>query len=88
MATHKSAEKRNKQSIKKAARNSMTKSALRTATKRVRTALQQGDVAAAKKALVAAEAALSSAATKGVIHAKNASRKTSRLAAMVNSKAK
>jgi small subunit ribosomal protein S20 len=88
MATHKSAEKRNRQSIKKGLRNSTAKAALRTAAKRVRTAMEQGDMATAKKLLVVAEAALSSAATKGIIHPKNAMRKTSRLASLVNAKTK
>lgn len=88
MATHKSAEKRNRQSITKGLRNSATKAALRTAAKRVRTAIEQGDMASAKKLLVVAEAALASAATKGIIHQKNAMRKTSRLASLVNAKGK
>lgn len=88
MATHKSAEKRNRQSIKKGLRNSNTKAALRTAAKHVRTAIEQGDIAGAKKLLVSAEAALASAATKGIIHPKNAARKTSRLASMINAKSK
>jgi ribosomal protein S20 len=50
--------------------------------------MEQGDMATAKKLLVVAEAALSSAATKGIIHPKNAMRKTSRLASLVNAKTK
>ena len=47
-------------------------------------AIEAGDMAAAKSTLVAAETALCKAATKGVLHKNNASRKVSRLSKAVS----
>jgi len=80
----KSAEKRNRQRVKREGRNRAVSSTVRTLVKRVRTALHAKDKAAASTALHAATVALDKAATKGVVHAKTASRTISRLAAQVN----
>jgi small subunit ribosomal protein S20 len=84
VANHPSAEKRNRQRIKRTDRNRAAKSAVRTLVKRVRTALAAKDKAAATTALKNAVKALDKAATKGVVHEKAASRTVSRLSAQVH----
>jgi small subunit ribosomal protein S20 len=84
VANHPSAEKRNRQRIKRTLRNRGMTSAVRTLVKRVRTALHAKDKEAATTALKAATVALDKAATKGGVHPKAASRTISRLSAQVN----
>ena len=48
MANHASAEKRNRQRIRRTERNRAVRSAVRSAVKKARVALAQGDAAAAK----------------------------------------
>jgi len=74
-----SAEKRNRQRIKRRARNVFHLSTLRTYVKRVRTAIDAKDAGRAKEALAAAAKVIDKAAQKGVIDRKTASRKISRL---------
>lgn len=80
MANTKSAVKRNRQALKRNARNSAVKSNVKDAIKAARAAISAGDQATAKTALAKATSALDMAATKGVLHAKNASRRIGRLA--------
>jgi small subunit ribosomal protein S20 len=75
-----SAEKRNRQAQKRRARNVQVRTAVKNAVKKVREALARGDQAAAKAAYPAAEKALSSGRSKGVVHKNAAARKISRLA--------
>lgn len=84
MANHPSAEKRNRQRIKRTDRNRAVSSTVRTLVKRVRTALHAKDKAAATTALKEATVALDKAASKGVVHRKAASRTIGRLAAQVH----
>lgn len=84
MANHPSAEKRNRQRIKRTLRNRTVSSAVRTLVKRVRTALHAKDKSAADTALKTAIVALDKASTKGVLHPKAASRTISRLSAQVH----
>lgn len=84
MANHPSAEKRNRQRMKRTDRNRNVSSAVRTIVKRVRTALHAKDKAAATAALKEATVALDKAATKGVVHRKAASRTIGRLAAQIH----
>ncbi len=84
MANIKSAKKRILTSEKKAAANKAVKSQVKTAVKKVRSAVEAGDKEAAKAALINASSVIDKAETKGVIHKNNASRKVSRLAAAVN----
>ncbi len=84
MANIKSAKKRIKVNQTKALRNKMVKSGVKTAVKKVDAAIASGDKAAADAALLSATSAIDKAATKGVFHKNNASRKVSRLAAAVN----
>lgn len=83
MANTASAEKRNRQALKRRARNVQVRTSVKNAVKKVREAIARGDVAAAKAAMPAAEKALSSARSKGVLHKNAASRRVSRLAAAV-----
>ncbi len=84
MASHPSADKRNRQRIKRTLRNRSVRAALRTEVKAVRSALVAKDAKAAQTALLEATVALDKAATKGAIHPKAASRHVSRLAAQVH----
>jgi small subunit ribosomal protein S20 len=78
MANHASAEKRNRQRIKRTARNRATKSELRTDVKKARLAIKGSTDAAAT--VRAASGKLDRAAAKGTIPRKRASRLKSRLA--------
>lgn len=84
MANIKSAKKRILTSAKRAAANKAVRSEVKTAVKKVRTAVDNKDKEAAAKALAAAASVIDRAETKGVIHKNTASRKVSRLAAAVN----
>ena len=83
MANIKSAKKRNKTNEKAAARNRAIKSGVKTAVKKVRTAVEGGDQAAAKEALTNATSVIDKAKAKGVLKKNTASRKVSRLAQTV-----
>jgi small subunit ribosomal protein S20 len=74
-----SAEKRNRQRIKRRARNVFHLSTMRTYVKRVRAFIDAKDGGKAKEALAAASKIIDKAAQKGVIDRKTASRKISRL---------
>jgi small subunit ribosomal protein S20 len=80
LANTKSAEKRNRQAIKSNARNTAVRTAVKTAVKKAREAIASGDAGKAKAAVVAATKALDTAASKGILHANNASRRVARLA--------
>ena len=67
MANIKSAKKRILTDKKRAARNQAVKSGMKTAIKRVRTAVEAGDKSAAQEALVNATSVIDKAETKGVI---------------------
>lgn len=85
MANIKSAKKRILVNETKAARNKAIRSKVKTAIKKVDAAVATGDKAAAQAALLAATTEIDKAATKGVYHKNNASRKVSRLSKAVNS---
>ena len=84
MANHPSAEKRNRQRLKKTLHNRSIMSSVRTLVKRVRVAITAKDKAAAKAALVTAVKALDKASSKGVFHVKAVSRTVSRLSAAIH----
>ena len=65
-------------------RNKSVKSGLKTAVRRVRTAAESGDKAAAQVELVAASRSLDKAVSKGVIHPNQAANRKSALAKAVN----
>ena len=85
LANIKSAKKRVLVSQKRHDRNKAIKSGVKTAIKKVEAAAAAKDTEAAKAALLEATATIDKAATKGVYHKNNASRKVSRLAKLVNS---
>ena len=84
MANHKSALKRNRQSLVRRARNRANKSKVKTAVRAVDEAIEQGAVEAAQAALIVAIPVIQKAASKGTLHRKAASRKVSRLTKRVN----
>ena len=84
MANIKSAKKRIEVIDKKTLRNKMIKSKVKTVIKKVEAAIAAGDKEAAKAHLLVAISEIDKAASKGVYHKNNASRKVSRLTAAVN----
>ena len=84
MANHKSAIKRIRQNAKRNERNRYWRSTMRTYVKKVRTAIDAGDKAAAAEALTVAIKTIDKVASKGVIHPNQASRRVSRLTLAVN----
>ena len=84
MPHHKSAEKRLRQTEKRTAVNRARMSRVRTYVKKVETAIDSGDKAAAESALQTAQPELHRATTKGVMHRNTVARKLSRLAARIN----
>ena len=83
MANHKSALKRHKQSLKKAARNRAARTRVKNAIKAVRAAVLEKNPEKASSAFVNATSILDKTACKGVMHWKTAARKISRLAKAV-----
>jgi small subunit ribosomal protein S20 len=81
VANTKSAQKRNRQAIKRRGRNQSVRTQVKSAVKKAREALASKDPARAQEALRAAARTLDKAASKGVLHKKNASRRIARLAA-------
>jgi small subunit ribosomal protein S20 len=84
LATHKSAEKRDRQNKKHRKRNIAAKSTLKTKIKSVITGVEGKNKENSLKALKDAIPAINKAASKGIIHKRNASRKVSRLTKKVN----
>lgn len=85
MANTKSAEKRHRQSLEQRERNRAHRSRLRTAIKKLRTAVASGDAAAAQQLLPGTLSVIDKIAQKGVIHDNAAARYKSRLAQKVAS---
>ncbi len=84
MATHKSAIKRHKQSLKRRERNRTTKSSLRTAIKKTVELIVAGDLAAANSHAKLATKMFDKAAIHGILHKKTAARSISRLYQKIN----
>lgn len=84
MANIKSAKKRIIVTATKTERNKAIRSQVKTAIKKVETAVTAGDKEVATAALASATSVISKAETKGVYHKNNASRKVARLAKLVN----
>jgi small subunit ribosomal protein S20 len=80
LANTKSAQKRNRQSLKRRARNQSVRTSVKSAVKKAREALASKDPARIQEAFRAADRTLNQAASKGVLHKKNASRRIARLA--------
>jgi small subunit ribosomal protein S20 len=83
MPSHKSAEKRVRQTKRRTLVNKNRKSQLRSAVRTVEEALVKGDKAAAKAAFKAAEPQIARGVSKKIIHKNAAARKISRLASRV-----
>jgi len=79
LANTRSAEKRNRQSQKRRARNASVRTGLKSAVKRAREAFAKGDPGSGA-ALKSAVRTLARAASKGIIHKNAASRRIARLA--------
>jgi len=84
LANTKSAEKRNRQSLKRRARNINARTTVKTAVKSMRETLTGKDAGKTAESLKSATATLAKAASKGIIHKRNASRRISRLAKAAN----
>lgn len=83
MATHKSAEKRARQSLRRNAINRKVRSQVRTLDKQVQGLIAKKDKAGAEKLLQTFMTAADRAAKKGTLHTRNASRRVSRLSTQV-----
>ncbi|WP_419787826.1 30S ribosomal protein S20 [Pseudodesulfovibrio sp.] len=84
MANHKSALKRHRQSLKRRARNRISKTRIKNTVKAVRIAIEENDSVKAVEALKAATSVLDKAASKNIIHARQAQRRVARLQAAIN----
>ena len=84
MATHKSAIKQHRQSLDRRMRNKRRRTTLRTRIKRIRKALESGDLETARGLLPALLALIDRTAKYGVIHANAAARSKSRITRAVN----
>ena len=81
----KSAKKRVRVNAGKAAANRIEKSGLKTAIKKARSAVAEGDKAAAGSAYINAQSAIDKAAAHGILHKNTAARRKSRMARSIAS---
>jgi small subunit ribosomal protein S20 len=79
LARHKSAEKRNRQSVKRRATNRANLSQVKTQVKKLRAAIGAGDAEAARTLLPETMGQIDKASRKGVLHDNAAARYKSRL---------
>ena len=84
MANIKSQIKRNKQNDRRHERNKAVRTSLKTATKKVRTSIAEGDAESATAQAREAYRALDKAASGGILHKRTAARRKSRLAKAAN----
>ena len=85
MANIKSQIKRNKQNQKRRIRNRVYRGTARTYVRKAEAAIKVGDAQASQEEELKAIKALDKAASKGVIHKNNATRRKSRLVKKLNS---
>ncbi len=83
MANIKSAEKRARQAVERRAHNMTLRSKMRTAIKKARGALEEGEYASAQGAVRAAVPVIDSMVNKGIVHRSTAARHKSRLSALL-----
>lgn len=83
MPNIKSAKKRVLQTTKRQLCNQARRSSIKTAVKKVLSALENNDLETAKKLFIEAESKLASARGKGLMHRNTAARKISRLSKKV-----
>jgi small subunit ribosomal protein S20 len=86
MANTRSAEKRNRQSLKRRARNASVRTGVRNVIKEAREAITSGDPKRVQEALRVATRSLHKAASKGVLHPRNVARRIARLARSASAK--
>ncbi len=86
MATHASAKKRARQTIKRTLRNKAVKSRMRTFVNKLRSAVAENNPEEAQKLLSQVMREIHRAAKKGVIKDRTASRKIARLSRLVHTK--
>jgi small subunit ribosomal protein S20 len=85
LANIKSAQKRARQGVKHRAHNMAMRSKMRTYLRKVVTAIESGDRAAAEASFKAAVPVLDSMVNKGIVHKNKAARHKSRLNARIRS---
>ncbi len=85
MANHRSAEKRIRQTERRASVNGARVSRIRTFVKKVETAIAAGNKEEARAAFLVAQPELHRGVTKGVLHKNTVARKLSRLSARIQS---
>ena len=88
MASHESALKAHRQSLKNRENNRQYRSRLRNALRSIRTAIDGNDLTAAKNALKETVSLIDKMTSKGVIHRNAASRYKSRLTTRIAGKSK
>ena len=88
MASHASALKAHKQSLKNREHNRQFRSRLRGALKSIRTAIDGNDLDAAKSALKQTISLIDKMASKGIIHRNAAGRYKSRITTRITAKSK
>ena len=88
LASHASALKAHRQSLKNREHNRQFRARLRGALKNIRTAIDGNDLAAAKNALKETISLIDRMASKGIIHRNAAGRYKSRLSSRLSSKSK
>jgi small subunit ribosomal protein S20 len=86
VASHKSALKAHRQSLKHRDHNRQVRSRLRSALKNIRSAIDQNDLAGAKSTLKQTVSLIDRMASKGIIHRNAAGRYKSRLASRLAAK--
>jgi len=79
VATHKSALKRHRQSVKRREHNRAMKSTMKTSVKSLLKTIETKDAEAIQKTLNSTKSVLAKAASKGLVPKKTASRKIARL---------
>ena len=79
MANHKSSVKRARQTIKRTVRNRSVETGVKGSIRKFREAIAAGDKSQAEAAFKTATRVIRKAASKGVLHARTASRRVSRL---------
>ena len=84
MPSHKHREKKIRQDEKRRARNIKVKSEIKTLSKKARAAADSTEIADMDKLVRDASSVIDSAAIKGIIHKRAASRRVSRLAKLKN----
>lgn len=85
LATHQSAIKRAKQNEKRRVRSLHFESTVKSSVKKVREAIEEKDVEAARKALLNVIPIIQKGCSKGIFHKNTSARKISRLTQAVNS---